>query len=528
MGTNKAGDTRPVVDLLLRKSQIVREGERALSLRAQEDRGRRWADEEGYQVGKIWRENLSAWSDVERPKYDAALAELGEEDGPAALWVYALDRFSRKGAESVVPILGRKRVIFDYERLDTLNERDRQWIIQRAEDARAYSQRLSYNVRTTKARQRREGRWSGSAPYGTVAHPKTRKLRPQHEVPNGGKVAPWAVIVRIFSEAAAGVPLRAVARSLNADGIPGPGGKTWNANTVSRIVSSPVYEGWLVINHKVGAVRKPVPYLDEAGQRVRVFEKAGEEGVTEDAETIPAELAERARRIAKGHQPVGGNKTPKGRAYRPLSGRLKCGGCNRSMVASGRSYECTAYNRGDHCPAPASVLRTTLERFVSGRWLARMENSDPDDALMLVVAERWAALTRPKESQEAKDARAALKTAEDALGDLMAARYERREFEGAARKLFPRMLAHAEARLETAREEAQKHQLGPVDITFLLEGHAAAAWENAPDAMRRDLLGLAIDHVTVFKASGIGARFDGDKRTAIHWADVDQDEEAAA
>lgn len=38
---------RPQVDLLLRKSKIVREGERALSIRDQEDRGRRWADENG-------------------------------------------------------------------------------------------------------------------------------------------------------------------------------------------------------------------------------------------------------------------------------------------------------------------------------------------------------------------------------------------------------------------------------------------------------------------------------------------------
>ncbi|PNE41282.1 recombinase family protein [Streptomyces noursei] len=76
------GDARPLVDLLLRKSKIVREGERALSLRAQEDRGRRWADEHGYQVRRIWKENLSAWSDAERPQYDAAMAAVlgGETD----------------------------------------------------------------------------------------------------------------------------------------------------------------------------------------------------------------------------------------------------------------------------------------------------------------------------------------------------------------------------------------------------------------------------------------------------------------
>ncbi|MBT2400594.1 recombinase family protein [Streptomyces sp. ISL-100] len=155
------------MDLLLRKSKIVREGERALSLRAQEERGRRWADEEGYQVRKVWKENLSAWSDVQRPKYDAAMEAVMNGEVPA-LWVYALDRF-RKGAEAVVPILGKARVIFDYERLDSMDERDRRWIIDRAENAREYSTRLSYNVRNTKARQRNEGRWLARAPFGLVA-----------------------------------------------------------------------------------------------------------------------------------------------------------------------------------------------------------------------------------------------------------------------------------------------------------------------------------------------------------------------
>ncbi|MFJ9213729.1 recombinase family protein [Streptomyces sp. NPDC102264] len=88
-------DNRPEVDLLLRKSKVVREGERALSIRAQEERGRAWADANGYRVRKVWKENLSAWSDVKRPKCDAAMDAEPNGEVPA-LWVYALDRFSRK------------------------------------------------------------------------------------------------------------------------------------------------------------------------------------------------------------------------------------------------------------------------------------------------------------------------------------------------------------------------------------------------------------------------------------------------
>ena len=54
-------DDGPQVDLLLGNSKIVREGEHALSLRAQEERGSRWADEQGYQVRKVWDEER-LWS----------------------------------------------------------------------------------------------------------------------------------------------------------------------------------------------------------------------------------------------------------------------------------------------------------------------------------------------------------------------------------------------------------------------------------------------------------------------------------
>jgi hypothetical protein len=49
---------KPTVDLLLRKSRVVRKGEKSLSIRAQETRGRRWAEENGYTVRTVWKENL--------------------------------------------------------------------------------------------------------------------------------------------------------------------------------------------------------------------------------------------------------------------------------------------------------------------------------------------------------------------------------------------------------------------------------------------------------------------------------------
>jgi site-specific DNA recombinase len=502
----------PEVDLLVRKSQVVHEGERALSLRAQEDRGRRWAAEEGYRVRKVWKENLSAYSDVQRPKYDAAMAALEIGEVPA-LWCYALDRFSRKGAGAVLPILDAgRRIVFDYEQLDSSRERDRRWIIQRAEDAREYSQRLSYNVRSTKERQRREGRWLGRAPFGLVADKETRRLSPDMAPRKGSDLSPWAIVLRIFAEIAGGKSARSLARTFNAGGIGSASGRTWRADTIHAIIAHPAYEGWLTVSPgKAG----PVPYLDEQGQRVRCVERATVRRM------VPAELAARARRVLSGHQIIDSTPRP-GRAKALLASRLRCASCGSSMVANGNSYKCQSYSSGSACAAQASVLRTTIEAWAVDRWLARLSSAEPDDDLLAVVAERWAALTRPVETADVREATAALRAAEAVLS-----RFHEDDRAGfyAGRSARYRLPAKREAEERVTAAEERVAALSPrsVDVSFLLNGDGAGAWEAADETLRRDLFGLAVDTITVSKAAKQGMRFDGDSRCEIHWAEIQKE-----
>ncbi|MFG2916246.1 recombinase family protein [Kitasatospora sp. NPDC048298] len=504
---------RPQVDLLLRKSKVVREGERALSIRAQEDRGRTWAAEHGYCVRKVWRENLSAWSDVQRPKYDAAMSAVLEGEVPC-LWVYALDRFSRKGAEAVVPILGKARVIFDYERLDSSDERDRRWIIDRAENAREYSQRLSYNVTNTKAKQREEGRWLGQAPFGLVVDPVTRRLRPDHTpylclVDGKKEVTPWQMIVRIFKDVAAGISGRAVARTLNREGLLSVTGVQWRVSAIRRIIIHPVYEGWLTVMSLPS--RDAMAYINERGARVRCVER------DTVGQMIPEDLATKARRVLSGNQLP--DYAPKdGTAIHPLTGRLRCGGCARAMVSDGKSYACGAHKQGVVCPAPASVFRPAIERYVVHEWSEQLHHADDEDPMMIAVAERWQALARPSDNQAIKDARAELKAAQAKLDKFHAD--DRADFYTgrSARYRIPHKNA-AEARLDAAEARLAELTGGDrVDVTFLMEGQAAQVWMAAPPALRRDLISLAVDTATVTQASGKG-RFKGDERVTIRWAE---------
>ncbi|MFJ7250774.1 recombinase family protein [Kitasatospora sp. NPDC098652] len=504
----------PQADLLLRKSKVVREGERALSIRDQEHRGRAWAAEHGYCVRKVWRENLSAWSDVRRPKYDAAMAAVLLGEVPC-LWVYALDRFSRKGAEAVVPILGKARVIFDYERLDSMDERDRRWIIDRAENAREYSQRLSYNVTNTKATQRNEGRWLGKAPFGVVVDPATRKLRPDTRpymclVQGRREVTPWEVIKRVITEVANGVSGRALALKMNKEGLRTVNGAQWRISQIRDIVNHPVFEGWLSVSKRPSMDQ--IPYLNEKGEKVRCVEKSVL------PEMIPAALAAKARRMLTGNQVMPNTPRP-GRASKPLTGRVKCSGCMLGMISDGNSYICTSLTHGALCPAPARASAKCLERFVVEQWADRLHRADDDDEIMIAVAERWQALNRPDDNQALQDARAELRAAQAKLD-----KFHQDDREGfytgrSARYRIPTKNA-AEARVDAA--EARVRELsndGPVDVTFLFEGEAAKHWEAAAPELRRDLLGLAIDTVIVCKSpGGRGTRFKGAERVTFQWA----------
>ncbi|MFJ1599913.1 recombinase family protein [Streptomyces sp. NPDC088261] len=513
------------MDLLLRKSKIVREGERALSIRAQEERGRAWADENGYRVRKVWKENLSAWSDVKRPKYDAAMDAVLNGEVPA-LWCYALDRFSRKGAEAVVPILGKARVIFDYERLDSMDERDRRWIIDRAENAREYSQRLSYNVRQTKNKQRNEGRWLARAPFGLVADPDTRRLRPNLapylcSVKERAEIAPWDVVVRIFREIGRGVSSRALSRKLNTEGIASATGKNWTGSAIRAIIVHPVYEGWLTVTQ--GKI--PSPYFNEAGERVRCVESKYL------PQMISAESAALARRLLSGHQIITNTPRP-GRSVHPLTGILRCGGCGYAMQLEGDSYGCQNHSGGGACTKPASATRTALERYVVEMWAERIGGADDDDQeLMIAVAERFHQLTRPKETAELQEAKAVLKAAQAAL-DKFHADDNAGFYTGRSAKYRIPAKRDAEGRVDAAEERVKELSGGSrVDITFLMDGRALEAWQAADAAMRRDLLALGIDRISVSKARKQGGRFIGDERVVIEWAtpegDADDYAEAA-
>ncbi|WP_327673530.1 recombinase family protein [Kitasatospora sp. NBC_00458] len=509
MARKSAGPVR-YVDLLIRKSQVVR-GTAArdiLSLKAQEVRGRAWAKADGYEIRRIFRENLSAYKKgVARPEFEAAVHALLEGDSDC-LWVYDSSRYSRQGAGDVLKVLDvpGKRLVFDLDRLDTDVPADRVRIVGKAEDAREYSRVLSEKVRDTKAAQREEGKWLAGAPYGCRVT-KKRKLKP-------GKF--WEVIVRIHAEAAEGSSNRRIALGLTADGYRSSKGGPFRSNTVGKILRNPVYLGWQVFTVK----GHHHLYLNGKGKPVRVFAK--------DAQTIPQETWDKHRRIAAGFERRKNLPTVEEQAKpverSPASGLMWCDGGGRdprkghTATIHGQSFRCGPLSLGiKTCPDPVSGMRTTVERVLGEEWHRKLTTADPLDPVMLAVAEGWVALSQPEESQKESEARGRIKLAEEAVAKLdrlnAGGAYTGRDGE----ETFIKLRRAAVEDLESARSDWEAVAVPMADISALRDPERCRElWESADSHYRGQLLRLAIERVYLKKAPYSGARLKAD-RLHIVW-----------
>ncbi|GLW74941.1 hypothetical protein Kpho02_72380 [Kitasatospora phosalacinea] len=491
----------PEVDLYLRKSKVVREGDKRdiTSIRAQESEGREWAAKNHYRVRKVWVDNLSAWSDVARPGFDNALAAVLDDHVPA-LWCFALDRYTRKGIDDIGPVLGKARVIFHWERLDSSDPNDRRWIIDRAEQAREYSERLSYNIRVTKKNQLKNGQWSSRPPYGTEAT-KGRKLT------NG---ALWPVVLHIFRSLADGISARTLCKAFNSGPNPvlSPNGGEWQVSTISYMVHNPVYEGWQTIKHPQKP-NKPIPYRSESGERVRVW--------ADDAEPVPRELAIRARQmLTAGNFPT--RPASDSRKRHLLTDLVRCAGCRNAASANGHNHHCNRLTVGMFCPAPVSVSRRLLEEWVVEAWFSRLNAADIEDPLLAVAAERWTGYQHPETAAVLADAVAALATAEATVRRLAQQQAEG-FFEPPFDTHLPKLQAEARAALVAAKQKVAEATPKRLDVSWLLEdGTIREAWAEAGHELRRELIRLLVRRVVVSKGRR-GIPFDGKSRVEIHWLD---------
>lgn len=223
---------------------------------------------------------------------------------------------------------------------------------------------------------------AGPVGYG---YRSVRRLSSEGELVRGEcRIEPSEALVveRIFREFAAGKSPRAIARDLNADGVPGPSGRPWSDTTMrgkrSRgigILNNEMYAGVRVWNHK-HCLKDPrtgrtVDRTNPESEWVRV-EVPQLRIVSDD---LWQAVKERQDVLAVEYKPMidGVHAAQASRmhlARRPaylLSGLVECGVCGGKIgVAVNGRYGCLNHHRRHICSNSRTIRREALEQRALG------------------------------------------------------------------------------------------------------------------------------------------------------------------
>lgn len=176
------------------------------------------------------------------------------------------------------------------------------------------------------------------------------------------------VVRRIFEDYVAGTNPRAIAAALNAEGVPSPRGRAWNASTIhgsksraNGILANGLYAGEIVWNRQ-RFIKDPA-----TGKRVSRLnpESEWQRHQVPDLAIVPPELfaaaqGRKADRTFVKHQTPAPAK-PK----HLLSGLIKCGCCGASYTIVGRDrLGCTGYRERGDCDNNRTVTRRHIEERV--------------------------------------------------------------------------------------------------------------------------------------------------------------------
>jgi DNA invertase Pin-like site-specific DNA recombinase len=220
------------------------QAERGMSLAAQRDKVKQFAQAEKYELLEVVQESASGavqegqlFSHEHRP----ILTDLIEQAGRGEFDVLLVPNFDRLSRD-YMSLLFLKRLLRTYgvETVsaagetgngDAVGELIEQVIAAIGEFER---KRILERMRSGKAKRKEQGRHvHGRVPYGFRS--TAGKLR--HDP------ATVETVRRIFTDARAGDSPGRIARALNRDGIPGPTGGEWNRQTVRNVITNPAYAG---------------------------------------------------------------------------------------------------------------------------------------------------------------------------------------------------------------------------------------------------------------------------------------------
>jgi site-specific DNA recombinase len=329
-------------------------------------------EQEGWAYLHAYTDRAVSGASALRPAYQSLIedARRGEFEVVVA---EALDRLSRD-QEDIAGLL--KRLRFAGVRLFTLAEGEigELHVGLKGTMNALFLKDLAAKTRRGLEGRVRAGRSGGGLCYG---YDVVREHDARGDTIHGGRQineAEAAIVRRIFQEFAASKSPRAIAHGLNADGIPGPQGKSWGPSTIygnwrrgTGVLNNELYIGKLVWNRqtfiKDPETRKRQARLNPPDEWI--VQEVPHLRILDDQLWSKVKARQLHARHALTHDDAGIRSE---RARRPvylLSNLLRCGNCGGGFSkVSQHHYGCSnARNRGT-CNNLLTIRRDVLEASV--------------------------------------------------------------------------------------------------------------------------------------------------------------------
>lgn len=336
---------------------------------------RQRADREGWRI--VGEEADAAVSGTIRNRVGlvAAIAAIDRGDATVLL-AESLDRISRD-QEDLAGIF--KRIRFAGARIVTLSEGEIGTIHigMGGTMSALFLEQLAEKVRRGHVGRVKAGRVPGGLSFG---YRKVRAFGADGEPERGLREIDEdqaAIIRRIFATYAEGEGIKAIARQLNAEGIPAPRGGEWRANAIggsrkrgNGILHNRLYIGEIVYNRqafrKDPDSRRRVSRPNDAADLVR--QEVPQLRIIDDATW---------QRVQQRLDEAGGAQQHRKRRTRLFSGKLRCAGCGGPVVIiSTDRWGCSAYRQTGTCSNGVTITDSVLQRRV---WAAmRRDLLHPD------------------------------------------------------------------------------------------------------------------------------------------------------
>jgi len=279
------------------------------------------------------------------------------------------------------------------------------------------------------------------------------------------------VVRRICREFAAGASPRAIARTLNAEGVPGPGGSEWTDTTIrghvargTGVLNNELYVGRLVWNRlrylKDPTTGKRVSRINPQSERITT--EVPELRIVDDALWQAVKARQRAILASQANAVSALKANRLNPARRPvslLSGLMTCAVCGGTYVLHLRDrFACSQHVRKGSCSNSRTIARPDLERRVLAGLTDRLLAPEAAAEAMRAYTEEMNRRNQARRASIESD-RHALKVADRSLAEIVSVI----EGGGYTRTLLDR-IRELEAEQDRLRQRLTEAEEPPPDV----------------------------------------------------------------